>query len=722
MSDYTRSTVSTINGVNAETQKIQVSVNSKMDKSGGAFTGTVDMNEQRLINLPNATDPSEAMPLGQGLAIQQAAETAVEQAEASAVRAEAAAAVAIQYPEEGLLAAALASDSSTVEVGSTNAGKLGRWYNDCVYPEDFGAVHTVGVDDTAAFQAALLTGKRLILGPHTYHVNIVLTDHFDIHGQGMDSTVLKAFDKTKPVIKNMFQEPKWSYPEVRDLRLEGAGTREGIGFSFGDFDTYNVGDELIGRVRLTNVYINNFDKNILKCYGNIGNVFENVSTFSANYHYYARGAQLGDPSSGLMHTGADLFIGGQVTGIQKMVCLVLDTTVGVGQWTFLNTVFQFNPGGLFFWDVTGTSLTAWQAVSFDNIWIEGNATLGSVTIDAISGTRTITPSERFEQTSFGPDYCNWGKTVQHGTNSTLGRVNIWGNERIALNLLGGGIGSGDYVDLAFSSEETSPVAGAWLRSTKGPSFGRNLAIHTGAGVSADFNVDGGSTIGVASNTGSVNETATKIRANVSTGETIAAFVGPFSGITRINMIDSQAYSSALAGMQLGAVISTSRSLNAAGTINASGADYAEYMVKSEGCGVIRKGDICGITYEGLLTDRFDSAISFVVKSTDPAYVGGDNWGSSQIEPLDKSSQDWQDWYNDLEDRRKCVDRIAFSGQVPCNVQEASPGDYIVPVRKADGSIQGVAVPAPTLNQYLLSVGQVWKILDDGRAWLAVKVA
>lgn len=114
MSDYTRSTVSTINGVNAETQKIQTAVNSKMDTSGGAFTGTVDMNEQRLINLPDATDPSEAMPLGQGLVIQEAAETAALQAVAAAARAETAAAVAVAYPE-GTLAGALA-------VGTANVG------------------------------------------------------------------------------------------------------------------------------------------------------------------------------------------------------------------------------------------------------------------------------------------------------------------------------------------------------------------------------------------------------------------------------------------------------------------------------------------------------------------------------------------------------------------------------------------------------------------------
>lgn len=74
---------------------------------------------------------------------------------------------------------------------------------------------------------------------------------------------------------------------------------------------------------------------------------------------------------------------------------------------------------------------------------------------------------------------------------------------------------------------------------------------------------------------------------------------------------------------------TSRSINAAGTVNASGADYAEYMTKADGCGVIAKGQIVGVNASGLLTDKWADAVSFLVKSTDPSYVGGDTWGSEE---------------------------------------------------------------------------------------------
>ena len=74
----------------------------------------------------------------------------------------------------------------------------------------------------------------------------------------------------------------------------------------------------------------------------------------------------------------------------------------------------------------------------------------------------------------------------------------------------------------------------------------------------------------------------------------------------------------------------------------------------------------------------------------------------------------------LEEARAKVDRIAFSGQVPCNVYDANVGDYIIPI-ELNGKISGQAVSNPTFEQYQISVGKVWKIMEDGRAWIAVKI-
>jgi hypothetical protein len=167
--------------------------------------------------------------------------------------------------------------------------------------------------------------------------------------------------------------------------------------------------------------------------------------------------------------------------------------------------------------------------------------------------------------------------------------------------------------------------------------------------------------------------------------------------------------SAGTALRLGRSNTTSRSINAGGTINASGADYAEYMVKA-GNFSIEKGEVCGINSDGLLTKNFSEAISFVVKSTDPAYVGGDVWGAGCGDDPDA-----------LELARQTVDRIAFSGQVPVNVYNAVPGQYIIPV-DAGGSISAEAVSSPTFEQYQLAVGKVIAIEQDGRAKIIVKIA
>ena len=164
-----------------------------------------------------------------------------------------------------------------------------------------------------------------------------------------------------------------------------------------------------------------------------------------------------------------------------------------------------------------------------------------------------------------------------------------------------------------------------------------------------------------------------------------------------------------AATKVGRDATTLRSINAGGTVNASGADYAEYMTKA-GDFALAKGDVCGINADGKLTNVFANAISFVVKSTDPSYVGGDSWGA-----------EFKDDPEGLEAARQKVDRIAFAGQVPVNVLGATPGQYIVPIND-NGAIKGVAVSNPTFEQYQSAVGKVIAVQDDGRALIIVKVA
>ena len=190
-------------------------------------------------------------------------------------------------------------------------------------------------------------------------------------------------------------------------------------------------------------------------------------------------------------------------------------------------------------------------------------------------------------------------------------------------------------------------------------------------------------------------------------------------------VNSGGHNTGSCAVALGKHDTNNRSLNAAGTVNASGNDYAEYMTKSSDF-TLAKGDICGIDANGKLTNKFSESISFVVKSTDPSYVGGDAWGTEEVlgeKPAD-DSDDLPAYEEKYEAARKMVDRIAFSGQVPVNVTGTTPGQHIIPTASSGDAITGVAKAEKDLSitEYMSSIGKVIALEPDGRAKIIVKVA
>jgi len=83
----------------------------------------------------------------------------------------------------------------------------------------------------------------------------------------------------------------------------------------------------------------------------------------------------------------------------------------------------------------------------------------------------------------------------------------------------------------------------------------------------------------------------------------------------------------VAALYLGKNSSNGRSINAGGTVNQSGADYAEYE-RNNGT-KFAKGQVVGFKEDGTLTDVYADAIRFGVKSTNPGLVGGDSWGAEK---------------------------------------------------------------------------------------------
>jgi len=233
-------------------------------------------------------------------------------------------------------------------------------------------------------------------------------------------------------------------------------------------------------------------------------------------------------------------------------------------------------------------------------------------------------------------------------------------------------------------------------------FQSNVMVFSASNGSESARIDTSGNLLVNSTSGSNHQ----IKKAVSVGSAVLEVIGNNVGCTFYNG-DGGTPNAANAVLKVTSVGATGRSINAAGTVNAAGLDYAEYMTKS-GDFTVAKGDVVGIDAQGKLTNVFANAVSFVVKSTNPSYVGGDTWGGD-IEG------------DELEAARQTVDRIAFAGQVPVNVLGATAGQYIIPVND-NGAIKGQAVSNPTFEQYQSSVGKVIAIEADGRARIIVKVA
>lgn len=248
----------------------------------------------------------------------------------------------------------------------------------------------------------------------------------------------------------------------------------------------------------------------------------------------------------------------------------------------------------------------------------------------------------------------------------------------------------------------------------------NLRFYTSGTERMRFDIDGNLLVGAT--TGNYH----LLLKNSAEGQTVL-------GVGNASTYSALFYSTSAVGVNAAATCvgifknsSTSRSINAAGTINASGADYAEYMTKAAGCGTLAKGQIVGVDAAGLITDKWCDAVSFLIKSTNPSYVGGDAWGTDEAlgmtRPADDASDDARaEFEAALEAARQRVDRIAYCGQVPVNVIGATPGQYVVPAQDGEG-IGALLVDDATVTfeQYRRAVGIVQNILPDGRANVRVK--
>ncbi|MCA3254925.1 MAG: hypothetical protein INF91_04820 [Alphaproteobacteria bacterium] len=234
-----------------------------------------------------------------------------------------------------------------------------------------------------------------------------------------------------------------------------------------------------------------------------------------------------------------------------------------------------------------------------NVAINGNTTLGDASGDSV----TINAS-----TILNPNTLNFSSAIGIGT-SPATTLHVAGTDPIVrIQATNGGSGNGT-PQLALWRD--GGVAGSL---TFIPNVELRLRAHSDSGLVTTM---------IGSTTVMTVARATGI---VGTNNLLTVY-----GSENVLAIKDGAYlwasNSAGCVLQVGRAEGTSRSINAAGSINASGSDYAEYRYKHAGCGAVPKGGICGLTARNEVTTDFALMVLPAIKSVDPAYVGGDTWGN-----------------------------------------------------------------------------------------------
>lgn len=608
---------------------------------------------------------------------------------------------------------------------------------DVVSVKDFGAVGNGIANDTAAIQAALNTGGALYFPRGTYLCNVNIVGPFTLFGDGEQYSILKPWTTTLPVITDLHVNASWQANSISDIGFASTGF-SGIGFSYGNPVTYSTSQEYIGRVTFNRCAWRGFSKGVVKPYGNIGNTYNQCYWSANSYGVYAVSAKLATAGvADQMQPDTDTYNGGEFNSHTIAALCYLAWTMDIGQLALNQTVIEVNPGfGIYYSNPGCNSITP---TSLNAVWFEANGTAGNVTVPVATSATTIGTASRAAQ-DFYSDMSKFlffsGKSGRMGINTqTPGAVaglGIYGSNEISFNSIGPTSASGQSISLGFSTQVTStaePYTGATLSSRATDVTGnRDLTLNSGALAIWSGNPSGSFLVGNAAIAAGGNQFH-RIWHPTSTapaGTQILEIGSTLGNRANFFVMDGVDGNAAATGMRIAKNDSTGRSINAGGTVNASGADYAEYMIKA-GDFAIAKGDVCGVTANGQLTTEFADAVSFVVKSTNPSYVGGDTWGSEDAVGTKPDADDAEalaQWEADLEAARQTVDRIAFAGQVPVNVTSATPGQYIVPVEAEDGGIAGIAKDEAdlTLAEYMRAVGKVIAIEDDGRARIIVKAA
>lgn len=170
--------------------------------------------------------------------------------------------------------------------------------------------------------------------------------------------------------------------------------------------------------------------------------------------------------------------------------------------------------------------------------------------------------------------------------------------------------------------------GFWSEVAAGS--GRWAFIGTGT---ADSSLLGGLTIGANTAPGAVLDVTGGASSafRVTSSKAVGSRIGTINSDVDFYPSDATGANAANAVLKVMKVTATSRSIAAAGTIDASGSDLAEAKWKRKDCGKIERGQVCGLDADGRITDKFSLMVNPHWKTgangTEPGFTMGDDWGS-----------------------------------------------------------------------------------------------
>ena len=242
MTNYTKNNIgsgyNTTTSLNAELEKVETAVNSKLDKTGGSLSGDLSMESNDLLNV-NHTYTA-------GLTLNGNVITGVSDLGT------------VAFPS-----------LSSVTYTNTGTGATGRplqeRLEDTVSVKDFGAVGDGVTDDTSAIQnaydEAVLQNKRLYIPSGTYLCNVDFTKGIIVQGEGQGRTILKpaivgniVVDFTSTSTTDLTHASLW------DLSIRGDDDSVGVGLNMGGTGAGGLG--IIKQGSLRNIYISGFNVGI----------------------------------------------------------------------------------------------------------------------------------------------------------------------------------------------------------------------------------------------------------------------------------------------------------------------------------------------------------------------------------------------------------------------------------------------------------------------------